>query len=130
MTNYNISFYPYDALVERLVYATNNHAKKIVFLLGAPVSSKRNNNPGVADVDGVVELIRSEFINNQNSLKLLNDELALSGSKSYQVAMNFLLARRGQDVVNNLIRRAVWEPATITIQKSNKLKIQTISMIC
>jgi tetratricopeptide (TPR) repeat protein len=107
MLEQNVTFFSYQTLVDRLAHAARQESKRIVFLLGSPVSASYGNSPGVSDVDGIVEAIRSEFSGDEHAHASLQSELAQSSSSAYQVAVNFLMGRRGQDAVNTLIRQAV-----------------------
>lgn len=98
-------FFSYEMLISRLSYALLNENKKITFLIGSPASSSRNGIPGVADVDGIIELIRQQF--NSKQLEELDKLLKSSSKNAYQTAINFLIGYRGQDAVNDLIRMAV-----------------------
>ncbi|CAD6879003.1 hypothetical protein [Methylomonas albis] len=107
MQNQHITFYPYEVLVNRLSNATKRNSKRIVFLLGAPVSAPYDGSPGIANVDGMVELIEKEFSEDKTALKSLRDQLEQSSGNAYQIAVNYLIGCRGQDAVNDLIRAAV-----------------------
>lgn len=107
MQEQNVTFFSYQTLVDRLAHAASRESKRVVFLLGSPVSGSNGGNPGVADVDGIVEAIRCEFSNDEDASSALQSELARSSGNAYQAAVNFLMGRRGQDAVNELIRRAV-----------------------
>lgn len=103
----NVTFFSYETLVDRLTYASKKESKKIIFLFGSPLSAPHDGNPGVSDVDGIVETIRQNFINDKNSLEALDNELKKSSGNAYQSAISFLMGRRGQDAVNELIQVAV-----------------------
>lgn len=57
-------------------------------------------------VPGVIDLIRAEFPN--DSAGELESKLA-AAANPYQTAFSHLLARRGQNVVNDVVKRAVWQ---------------------
>ncbi len=101
------TFYGYETLLDRLVHATRSGEKKIVFLVGSPASAPMDGNLGVPDVDGVIELVHGQFRDDQRAYNALIDELQTAPGNPYQVALSFLLGRRGQDAVNELIRIAV-----------------------
>ncbi|RQS48086.1 NB-ARC domain-containing protein [Burkholderia sp. Bp8986] len=109
MTLEQITFHDADTLRDRLAYNITTKQKPIVFLLGAPASGSVGDVSGVPDVDGVVELVRAHFSDSPSSLSALERDLTQASTNAYQAAMTFLLGRRGQDAVNDVIRSAVIE---------------------
>lgn len=107
MRRSDIPFFSYETLLDRLSYAAKHENKRIIFLIGSPVSASNDGGPGVADVDGVIDLIRHEFINDERATKALMGDLESAVGNPYQAAIGFLMGRRGQDTVNDLIRTAV-----------------------
>jgi hypothetical protein len=103
-----LHFYDEAALLERLTKGLSRRNNEVVFLVGAPLSAPRSRGgSGVPGVDGVIELIRSEFQEDSSQLSALDDELRLAGDRLYQVAFTFLQGRRGQMGVNEIVRQAV-----------------------
>ena len=98
-------FYESDALLDRLTSGVKGSGKSVVFLVGSALTAPCGpGQPGVADVDGVIDLIEQEFDDERRQ------ELAreLAGSENrYQTAFRFLIGRRGQQAANSVIRRAV-----------------------
>lgn len=106
MIDGDISFYEKDALLYRLLEGLENSDKDVVFVVGAPLTAPYSDFPGVADVSGVVDLIRGEFSGKNAQLEKL--DTALAGSpNAYQTAFDFLSPRAGQDAANRVIKRAV-----------------------
>ncbi len=93
------------ALHERLTGGLQEPGREVVFLVGAALSSPCAAFPhGVPDVAGVIEIIAQNFDGEQ--LKEFNDTIA-GTANPYQAAFLFLQARRGQQAVNGVIRKAV-----------------------
>ncbi|MDQ2137280.1 NB-ARC domain-containing protein [Alcaligenaceae bacterium B3P038] len=116
-----INIFPYESLLDRLKYQLEVGKKKVVFLLGSAVSASSNGSPGVWDVDGIVDRIRAEFSNDRIAELALTRELENSGENAYQVSMQFLLGRRGQDVINNMIREAVLMARHDSVEKKTEI---------
>jgi tetratricopeptide (TPR) repeat protein len=96
-----------DALYDRIEFAASE-GKNIIFLVGSPLTAPRNENEkGVLGVNAVVELIRKEFRSKPSVLAELESSLRSSGQGSYQSAFQFLIARRGLDYANKIVRIAV-----------------------
>lgn len=95
-----------DALLFRLHEGLEESRKSVVFVIGAPVTATNGEVKGVADVNGVVEIIRSRFATKPRQLAAL--DLALSSSENhYQTAFDFISGRLGQDAANKIVKRAV-----------------------
>jgi hypothetical protein len=103
----DLHFYDQRALLERLTNGLKRSGNEAVFLVGAPLSAPREGTCGVPGVDGVINLIRSEFMSDPGQLEALDEELRTVGEKRYQAAFTFLQGRRGQRGVNEIVRKAV-----------------------
>jgi len=104
------SFYSESALVDRLSTGALDSDREVVFLVGAPAAAPDHPGaPGVPGVDGVIELMRSEFVSSVNALREFDEHVLKNDRLRYQRAFEFLIGRRGQDVANRLIRKAVCE---------------------
>src|SRR5262245_4561424 len=102
------SFYDQDTLLERLTTGVRRSQQEVVFLVGSPITAPVHvGDRGVPGVQGVIELIRAEFEHADQRSDLQNQLDA--ASNKYQAAFSFLLGRRGQQVANEIIKRAVWE---------------------
>lgn len=106
MLDENISVFDKDALLYRLHEGLEDTNKDVVFVVGAPVTAPFDSKHGVADVNAVVELIRSEFITKPAQLEKLDSSLS-SSNNAYQSAFDFLSGRVGQNAANKIIKRAV-----------------------
>jgi tetratricopeptide (TPR) repeat protein len=102
----DLTFFDQDALLYRLRDGLDNSEKEVVFVVGAPLTAPVGDQRGVADVDGVVDLIRSEFSTKASQIERLEGELR-SSKNSYQSAFEFLVGRAGQDAANRIVKRAV-----------------------
>ncbi len=101
------TFYDKDALLYRLCEGLAESRKEVVFVVGAPLTAPHDNQAGVADVDGVVEMIRNEFIRKPGQIAQLDNQLSGADNR-YQVAFDFLSGRAGQDAANKIIKHAVF----------------------
>lgn len=100
-------FFSADALLDRLTDGVVRSKRPVIFLVGSALTSPSGRGEaGVPGVAEVVEMIRSEFAGDR--LADLDSQLAEAMNR-YQVAFSFLLARRGQNVVNDIVKRAVWQ---------------------
>lgn len=100
-------FFTRAALLDRLTDGVKQSGRPVVFLVGSAITAPvSGSSAGVPNVSGVIDLIRDEFAADRQAE--LEDALALAGNK-YQEAFSFLLARRGQNFVNNVVKRAVWK---------------------
>lgn len=108
MTGHREEYYDKDALIERLTAGLLSTDQRVVFLVGSPISApEKLNESGVPSVEGIIDLIRSEFHEIAQSDQL---EIAIRASENrYQAAFSFLLGRRGQHAANEVIKRAVWK---------------------
>src|SRR6185312_5898396 len=101
-------FHDEGALLERLSNGVRKYSREVVFLVGAPMSSPISPGKlGVPDVDGMIALIKEEFKNDPLQQTALERAIETSGDKKYQAAFVFLQGRRGQTVVNEIVRKAV-----------------------
>ena len=96
-------------LVDRLCYAANRKDRSVIFLVGSALSHPDYPGAhGVPNVTGMIDLIRSEFTGT-DAAPVLDQLLASQPSHlRYQEAFTFLNGRRGQDMVNRIVRSAVW----------------------
>ena len=101
-------YYGEAALLDRLSRGLKKHSQEAIFLVGAPLSAPvKSGAPGVPGVDGVIDLIRTEFDDDPAQLLTLNQALDSAGVKRYQVAFQFLQGHRGQQTANEIVRKAV-----------------------
>lgn len=99
-------FFGADALLDRLTDGVSASSRPVVFLIGSAVTAPTTpGNPGVPGVEGVIDLIRAQF--NESRRSELEASLAKSSNR-YQTAFSFLHSRRGQDAVNDTVKKAVW----------------------
>lgn len=104
----SLHFHESHALMERLTSGLKRRWHEVVFLVGSPLSAPLSlNSPGVPDVDGIVDLIRSEFADEPAQSAALEENLAGAAENRYNAAFLFLLGRRGQQTANELVRNAV-----------------------
>ena len=100
--------YDEEALLERLSKGLKRHSQEVIFLVGAPLSMPLTpTGPGVPGVDGVIDLIRHEFGDEPAQLSALNATVKSAGARRYQAAFEFLHGRRGPQVANQIVRKAV-----------------------
>ena len=101
-------FHDEAALLDRLSTGLKRRSQEVIFLVGAPLSAPlKPGNPGVPDVNGMIELIRQEFGSAPSEKLVLEAQLATSGKRIYHVAFSFLQGRRGQQTANEIVSRAV-----------------------
>lgn len=100
------TFYDKEALLFRLHDDLQETGKPVVFVVGAPLTASHGGIDGVADVGGVVSLIKERFAGKVNQLKYLNEQISKS-ENAYQAAFDFIAGRSGQDAANRIVRRAV-----------------------
>lgn len=101
------TYFTREALLDRLSDGLAKSQRPVVFLVGSALSAPTSaEQPGVPNVAGVVELIRKEF---SGSTLAELDAITGPASNPYQEAFSFLLARRGQNTVNDVIKAAVWK---------------------
>ena len=96
-------------LVDRLCYAANRKDRSVIFLVGSALSRPDHLGAhGVPDVAGMIDLIRSE-LTGTDAAPALDHLLASEPShRHYQEASTLLHGRRGQEMVNRIVRSAVW----------------------
>lgn len=99
-------FFSEDELLDRLTDGVRKTQRPVVFLVGSPISAPpASGEAGVPNVSGVIDLIRAEF----TGVSLAELEAKLGDAENpYQAAFSHVLARRGQNVVNDLVKQAVW----------------------
>ena len=103
-----LEFHDESALLDRLSTGLTRRPQEVIFLVGAPLSSPLSTGlPGVPDVNGMIDLIRSEFSVDPAERAALEQELSRSGKRIYQAAFSFLQGRRGQQTANEVVSRAV-----------------------
>lgn len=106
MSNENLPYYDDDALLYRLNEGVRKSNKRVVFIVGSPLTAPYKSSYGVADVEGVLTLIRSQFEDNPKQLSRLDTQISKSRNR-YQEAVDFLSSRAGQDAVNGVVKTAV-----------------------
>ena len=93
--------------MNRLSVGANESGKQVVFVVGAPLTAPKSPDElGVADVIGVISLIRETFRADPAQLHVLDREIA-TATNAYDAAFLFLQGRRGQDAANLIVRSAV-----------------------
>ena len=101
-------YYNSADLVDRLCYAANRKDRPVTFLVGSPLSCPDYpGTHGVPGVNGMIDLIRDEFADTDAHSEI-DQHLSNNPAHRYQMAFEFLHGRRGQDVVNRIVRTAVW----------------------
>ncbi|WP_421577951.1 hypothetical protein [Shinella sp. M31] len=71
-------FFDSSALLDRLSSGLKSSTKEVVFVLGAPLTAPHAGNPGVGDVNAVIQLIRDEFSTEIENLRKLDAEIHAS----------------------------------------------------
>ncbi|WP_449409347.1 tetratricopeptide repeat protein [Methylobacterium komagatae] len=113
------TFHDTEALLDRLTYGLEDTTKSVVFVVGAPLTAPiEPSGLGVANVNGVINLIREVFASNEKQRRDLELDLEAADNK-YQSAFSYLLGRRSQDVANRIVRQAVWGARRGTEKGSN-----------
>lgn len=108
MPTNSYDFHDQGALIERLGRGLTRRQQEVVFLIGSPLSAPSvPGGVGVPNVEGVIDLIRREFDDDQ--LTLFDQTISGSMADRYQKAFHFLLGRRGQHTVNEIIRNAIFK---------------------
>ncbi|MFM0752610.1 SIR2 family protein [Paraburkholderia strydomiana] len=102
MSDSDVRFYGVDVLLDRLIHAQ----REVVFFFGSALTIPETMDaPGVPNVAGVIGLVEDALRDTPDALA------AVLGSKDlgevYRDAFAELQARRGQDIANAVIRRAV-----------------------
>jgi tetratricopeptide (TPR) repeat protein len=119
MQSDKFEFYDHSALLYRLSDALRSRPQEVVFLLGSPLSAPLSEGkPGVPAVSEIIGLIKHEFRNNEDQLAHLQRELD-STENQYQSAFRFLIGRKGQDVANEIVQKAVLRARNPTIDHSD-----------
>lgn len=122
-----LEFFDEDALLERLTHGILRTDRPVVFLLGSPVSAPQAaGQSGVPAVTGIIELIREEF-GTTSQITELEAALQNSSENAYQAAFRFLLGRRGQQVANEVIKRAVWKARKKVLDGAGYVPSETTS---
>ena len=102
-------YYTSADLVDRLTHVATENDRAVTFLVGSPLSVPDyvggHGVPGVADM---VDLIRREFKNTHAAIEF-DQILHEDPSSRYRRAFEFLHGRRGPNVVNRIVRTAVWQ---------------------
>ena len=124
--NSEFEFYDQATLLYRLSEALRTRHQEVVFLVGSPFSAPiAAGHPGVPNVSGVIKLIQQEFSNEPSQLQNLSIAITGAGGSAYQAAFKFLIGRRGQDIANLVVQRAVLQARLPT---SNPLDIEANSL--
>ena len=102
-------YYKSADLVDRLCSAADRKDRAVTFLVGSPLTFPDHiGGHGVPGVSGMVDLIRGEFEGSDAETEF-DHSLKGKSANRYQRAFEFLHGRRGQDVVNRIVRTAVWQ---------------------
>ena len=103
------TYYEQVDLQDRLVNASENKDRAVVFMVGSAISlPDHEGGHGVEGVDGIVDLIRREF-DGSDAISEFDRQVNRESENKYQKAFEFLHGRRGQDAANRIIRTAVWQ---------------------
>lgn len=101
------TFHDADALLDRLTDGISDQKKEVVFVVGAPLTAPTSEDDiGVSDVNAIISLIENVFISSPSQSKKLQDNLQ-QAINPYQKAFEFLSGRRGQDMANKIVKKAV-----------------------
>jgi hypothetical protein len=103
----NSYFHDEGALLDRLSKGLKRRSQEVVFLVGAPLCQ-----PGVPGVEGVIDLIRNEFADDDQGVSAFNSRIEQARGNRYQEAFVFLQGRRGPQTANEIIRKAVFAART------------------
>jgi hypothetical protein len=102
-------FQDLPVLIDRLAHVRPS-ARRVVFLVGAPLSApERQGDRGVPGTAGMIDLIRQEI--GPENTERFNAKIA-TRANFYQAAFEQLIAYRGQDKANEIVRRAVIQART------------------
>jgi hypothetical protein len=102
-------FFDLPVLIHRLTRVRPLGARRIVFLVGAPLSQPEiKGEPGVPGTAGMIDLIRSELADASGEPMGFDVKIAKSANP-YQTAFDQLIAYRGQDAANEIVRRSVMQ---------------------
>jgi hypothetical protein len=103
-----LHFFDQSAVEHRLSYGLKRRSQEVVFLVGAGLSAPTKlGASGVIGADGLIELIRAEFVDDSRQLVEFDNATKLGGGKKYQAAFLFLQGRLGQQTANEIVRKAV-----------------------
>ena len=124
------TYYRQIDLQNRLVNASENRDRAVVFMVGSAISlPDHEGGHGVEGVDGIVELVRREF-EGSDALLEFDKQVNEESENRYQKAFEFLHGRRGQDAANGIIRTAVWQaidlqnwPSSLPSSKTTPLQV-------
>jgi hypothetical protein len=98
----DVRFYGADVLVDRLIHAQ----REVIFFFGSALTIPETEGaPGVPNVAGVIALVEDALRDSPGALAPEHGSKDLG--EVYRNAFADLQARRGQDVANAVIRRAV-----------------------
>jgi len=98
----DVRFYGADVLLDRLIHAQ----REVIFFFGSALTMPESKDaPGVPNVAGVIALVEDALRDSPDALAPEHSSKDLG--EVYRNAFADLQARRGQDVANTVIRRAV-----------------------
>jgi hypothetical protein len=103
-----LHFFNQTDLIHRLSFALRKRSQEVVFFLGAALSAPVSaDGPGVLGADQLIDLIRTEFADDDAQLEEFDREVEVAGARRYQQAFLFLQGRLGQPTANEIVRAAV-----------------------
>jgi len=103
-----VPFYDQAVLIDRLTHAAHKNRKRIVFLVGSPLTAPElQHKPGVPNVDQMIELIRAELGGQPDTLRRFEATIIDPISHRYQKAFEYLIGARGQGAANAIVRKSV-----------------------
>jgi tetratricopeptide (TPR) repeat protein len=112
-------FHDIAALTERLASLHRSRRRPVVLLVGSPLAAPdAPSKPGVPNVAGMIELIRSRF-NDTVAVQQRFDEEIRSSVNRYHAAFEFLIGNRGQDDANAVIQTAVLQARAADAEKGS-----------
>lgn len=107
-TRRDFHFFDERTLIDRLTKGLRKGHQEVVFLVGAPLSAPHcAGAAGVPGVEGIIDLIRLEFVDDAEESAAFDRAIASAGERRYQAAFVFLQGRRGQYSANQVVRAAV-----------------------
>jgi hypothetical protein len=108
LMNEHSHFFDQSALVHRLTHGLKKRSQEVVFFVGAGLSAPlKPGGQGVVGADGLIGLIRAEFVEDPRQLVEFDKATKAGGEKRYQAAFLFLQGRLGQPTANEVVRKAV-----------------------
>ncbi|WP_010490794.1 SIR2 family protein [Pseudomonas sp. S9] len=114
MTNPSPTFHDYDVLLERVA----NSSREIIFFFGSALSLPESEGaPGVPSVVDILSLVEETLIDTPSAFASVRDQPDVGAA--YQKAFQQLQAYRGQDAVNEVIRRAVFKSRKVIPIQAN-----------